>query len=238
MVAGTDGFFIAAPSDEDLAIAVEAWRNGQSRIELPQGSIWYRVISADSPVNVSRFATSCYASPALNRFSPVMAGGAIVPSAYAATSEATALWEVVLRDIRHSGARRIPVWATRDRYLCEVELNRPLLALDICRPRDVHLVVAGRRPPDLTAAWPSAYQTTRSWAQAIHDRLPGLNAICYESHQIAGKCVVVFDARDSTFELRGHPCRICDDPVRALVVQEALAAGAVIDFGDDDDEDS
>jgi len=237
MGGGTDAFTIALPTDEDLDAAAEAWTRGYSGVELPQGSVWYRIVSAASSSDATRFATECYASPALNRFTPLCRGGAIVPAAYAATAEDTALWEVVLRGIRHAGVRRVPVAATRDRYLCEVELNRPIRALDICRPRDSHLIVAGKRAPDLTAAWPAAYDVTRGWAQALFERLPGLEAICYESHQIAGRCVVFFPpGSEVVFDLRGKPLPVNEDPVRSASVALARMAGAVIDFGDDVDD--
>lgn len=237
MVGGTDAFSIVLPSDEDLDVATEAWVKGHSRIELAQGTVWYRVISADSLVDARRFACTCYASTQLCRFTPLRRDGVIVAAAYAATTEETALLEVVLRDIRHAGVRRVPVAATRDRYLCEVELSRPIRALDICRPRDALLIANGKRPPDLTAAWPAAYGVTRYWAQALFNRLSDVEAISYESHQVAGRCAVFFPPDDEPlFDLRGSPMVVTEDPVRAAVAGLARRAGAIVDFGDDEDD--
>jgi hypothetical protein len=74
MVGGTDAFTILLPSDEDLDVASEAWVKGHSQIELAPGTVWYRVISAGSSNDAQHFANTCYASTALNRFTPLRRG--------------------------------------------------------------------------------------------------------------------------------------------------------------------
>jgi hypothetical protein len=147
---------------------------------------------------------------------------------------------VILRNVRHEGVRRIPEHETRDRYLINVSLRRRLYLFDIRRPRDSHLVEPGKRAPDLTAAWPTAYDLTRRWAQALYDRLPNLDGIIYESHQVPGHCVVLYQHEKSEadlFTVAGDPEPIFAGTARQHLLKEARKAGVSVDFSDDDDGD-
>lgn len=238
MVGGTSRKRLPLPTRKDLAVAAHAWQELKSSVELDRGSIWHRVIAASSVAEARYFASHSYASTSLNRFTPLRDEDGVLASAYAASTEQIALWEVVLRGIRHEGLRRIPTSAVRDRYIIEVELTRAMRALSIRRPQDAFLVAPGKRPPDLTAAWPHMYGKTRAWAQALYDHIPGLDGILYESHQVAGDCIVLIQPSDSPiFEVRAEPEPLVREPVRSLLASEALSAGAVVDFGDDDDDD-
>jgi hypothetical protein len=62
-------------------------------------------------------------------------------------------------------------------------------------------VEPGKRASDLTAAWPSAYDLTPRWAQALTDRLPNLDGIIYESHQVVGHSVVLYQHDKSAADL-------------------------------------
>jgi len=157
----TDGFELSSPTEEDLDVAEAAWRDGRLLHEVSAGEPWWRVVRAKSPRQALEYAQICYASDANNRFTPVYAGGAITPSAYAGDTPEIALWEVVLRGIRHDGIRRVPQHETRDRYLVETSAIRTLKVLSLRRPEIANLVVPGKRAPDLTAAWPAAYDMTR-----------------------------------------------------------------------------
>jgi hypothetical protein len=114
-MAATDPLNLDPPTDEDLAAALSAWREGRLQHELAPGSLWYRILRARSAEEALKFARVCYPSDTNNRFSPVCKSGVIVPAAYAGDRPETAAWEVVLRDICHKGIRRIPEHESRDR---------------------------------------------------------------------------------------------------------------------------
>jgi hypothetical protein len=168
-----------------------------------------------------------------NRFSPVHKGGAIVPAAYAGDRPETAAGEVVLRDIRHRGIRRVPEHETRDRYLIEVRLLQPMLLADIRRPQVENLVEAGKHSPRLCSAPIYQYDQTRYWAQRLFDHIPEMRGLPYESHQVPGDCIVVF-ARDAmtVFEPVDDVISVRDNLVRDLLRREARRANAIVDFGD------
>lgn len=148
----TDPLYLDPPTDEDLTAAVQAWRDGRLLRKLPKRTRWYRILRASSPEEASQFACVCYPSDANNRFSPIRKSSALVPAAYAGDQPETVAWEVVLRDIRHKGARRVPEHRTRDRYLVKTSLARSMSVLDIRRPQIENLVVEGKHSPNLSAA--------------------------------------------------------------------------------------
>jgi hypothetical protein len=101
---------------------------------------------------------------------------------------------------------------------------RTLNLFDIRRPRDAYLVAPGKRAPDLSVAWPTAYDLTRSWAQASYDRLPDLDGIIYESHQVSGQCVVLYKPEKTTeplFTIQVIPQSIREGATRELLLREA-----------------
>jgi hypothetical protein len=165
----TEAFHLAPPTEEDLAVAETAWRSGRARYAMRTDDTWWRVLRASSQAEARQFASTGYASPVSQRFTPLYKGGQIVPAAYAGSTRAVSLWEAILRNVRHEGIRRIPEHQVRDRYLTEVSLQRRLHLFDIRRPRDSYLTAPGKRAPDLTAAWPQAYHLTCLWAQALYD---------------------------------------------------------------------
>lgn len=114
-MAATDAFELRSPSKDDLEAAAEAWRDKVNLHELPAGSTWHRVVTAVTPAQALEYAKTCYASDKLNRFTPVYTGGTIVPAAYAGSTAEVALWELVLRGIRHEGIKRVKEKETRDR---------------------------------------------------------------------------------------------------------------------------
>jgi hypothetical protein len=232
----TEAFHLRPPTDDDLAVAEAAWRSGEARCTLRTDDVWWRVLRAPSAEEAHRYATTGYPSPAPQRFTPIVKDAQIVPAAYAGSTRAVSLWEVILRNIRHEGIRRIPEREVRDRYLVSVTLCRPLRLFDVRRPHDTSLVMAGKRPPDLTAAWPAGYPITRAWAQALHARLPEIDGIIYESHQVSGHCAVFYrpPLDPLLFEITSDPHPVSREPVRTLLLKEARKARVAIDFGDDD----
>ena len=235
-MAETEAFHLESPTLEDLKVAERAWQEGTSRYMLHTDDSWWRVLRANDAPQAQSYARSLFASDKLNRFTPVRNGGSIVPAAYAGSTSKVAMWEIVLRGIRHSGIRRIPEHEIRDRFLVQVRPLRPLTLFDVRRPRDANLVAEGKRPPDLTPAWPSAYHLTRAWAQALYDTIPALEGIIYESHQVDGDCVVLFDTDGhEVFHDLASAQLISATPVREVLIREALKASAGVDFGTDDD---
>lgn len=229
----TEAFELPAPTAEDLEAATLAWHTSHSRRLLPTGSTWWRVLRSGSAAEAVTFAQTYYASDANNRFTPVYESGNIVPAAYAAQTRETALWESVLRFVRHEGIRRIPRRETRDRYLIEVKLTRDIQLLDIRRPCDMRLVAATKRPPELSRAWPQAYVATRAWAQALLAHIPEIEGLIYESHQISASCAVLYQrSRAVAFAADGIPLPVDAEPVRSMLEELADEAGAVVDFED------
>lgn len=229
----TDPLHLDPPTEDDLTVALDAWRDGRIRRELDAGARWFRILRAQSNHEALRFAAFCYPSDASNRFSPLRRSGLIVPAAYAGDQPETAVWEVVLRDIRHKGARRVPEHQTRDRYLVETRAVRGMSILDIRRPELENLVSAGKHSPSLSAAPSYLYDRTRHWAQHLLNRIPEMDGILYESHQIPGDCIVLYsDDVSRVFEPVASAVHVRDEPVRSLLRREAARVNAVVDFGD------
>jgi hypothetical protein len=231
-MAATKSFRISSPTTKDLNAAEAAWRDGRLVHELPADSTFWRVLRARPPDDPLGYAAMCYASDALNRFTPVVASGSIIASAYAGSAPEIALWEVVLRNIRHKGIKQVPQHETSDRYLVETRTTRALRLLDLRRPRDANLVAGRKRPPKLSAAPKSAYNITREWAQQLYTRIPEIDGLIYESHQFPGDCIVLFQPLDPrVFKPVGDAQLVSDEPVRSMLRKEAKKAGAVLDFG-------
>jgi hypothetical protein len=231
-MAGTRSFRISPPKPRDLDAAEAAWRNGTIVHEVPAGTTFWRVLRATPPADPLEYAKVCYPSDGTNRFSPIRKDGEIVPAAYAGSTAEIALWEVVLRDIRHQGIKRVSQHETSDRYLVETRTTRTLKLLDLRRPRDANLVAGRKRPPKLSAAPKSAYPVTREWVQQLYLRMPEIDGFIYESHQVPGDCVVLFQLEDpEVFRAVGAAQAVSEEPVRSILRKEAKKAGAVVDFG-------
>jgi hypothetical protein len=236
-MAGTEAFHLESPTAEDLKVAKRAWEAGTTRYTLRTDDSWWRVLRAKGASQAEDYARSLYPSDGLNRFTPVRQGACVVPSAYAGSTSRVALWEIVLRGIRHAGSRRVPEHEVRDRFMVQVRATRALTLLDVRRPRDANLVIEGKRPPDLTQAWPQGYGMTRGWAQALYDTISRLSGIIYESHQVDGDCIVLFETDDlEVFHVVGSAERISATPLRDVLISEALKASAGVDFGSDDED--
>src|SRR5262245_32467231 len=115
----TKSFRFAPPTTKDLDAAETAWRDGRLVHELLADTKFWRVLRAPTPAEALDYAKTCYRSDGKNRFTPVTARGDIVPAAYAGSTAEIALWEVVLRDIRHKGIKRVPRHEVSNRYLVE-----------------------------------------------------------------------------------------------------------------------
>ena len=222
---------LSAPTNNDLNAAETAWRDGRIAHRLPAYSTFYRVVRAVA-AHPLEYARTFYPSDLNNRFTPIRSHGKIIPSAYAGATRELALWETVLRNIRHQGIKRVPRHETSHRYLAEIRTTHSLKLLDIRRPRDANLVAGRKRPPKLTAAPMSAYNITRAWAQQLYTRIPEMDGLIYESHQLPGDCIVLFQPADpEVLTAVGEAVRVSDEPIRSLLRAEAKKAGAVVDFG-------
>ncbi len=234
-MAGTEGFELSPPTKEDLDTAEAAWNAGRTRHAVLKGSTWWRALRAPSEADAHAYAETCFASPNEARFSPVQVAGHVVPAAYAGSTPETALWELVLRGVRHEGRRRVPRHETLNRWLVELTLDRDLTLLTTRRPYDSQLVAEGKRAPELSRAWPHAYGTTRQWAQELVSRIPAIDGLLYESHQLNTDCAILYQsANPKVFSLVNRPVRVDKEPVRSMLKTEAGKAGAVVDFYDPD----
>jgi hypothetical protein len=213
--------------------AEEAWCDGRIVHELAAGSQFWRVLRAEPPANPLGYARICHPSDVRNRFTPIELDGRVVPSAYAGSTREIALWESVLRSIRHKGIKRVPQHETSNRFLVQTRTIRPLKLLDLRRPKDANLVAGRKRPPKLTAAPESAYAVTREWAQRLYTRIPKADGFIYESYQLPGDCIVLLQSRDPVaFRTVDSARPVSKEPVRTILRNEARQAGAVVDFGD------
>jgi hypothetical protein len=231
-MAATKSFRLSPPTVKDLDAAEAAWRDGRIVNNVPADTTFWRVLRAIPPADPLEYAKVCYPSDGKNRFTPVVALGKIVPAAYAGRTREIALWEVVLRDIRHKAIKRVRQHETSNRYLVEIRTTRALKLFDLRRPLDANLVAGRKRPPKLTAAPQSAYSLTREWAQQLYSRLPEIDGFIYESHQIPGDCIVLFQPTDpDVFKPVGTAQLVSEEPVRSILRREAKKAGAVVDWG-------
>jgi hypothetical protein len=231
-MAATKSFRLSSPTSRDLDAAESAWRAERVVHDVPAGTTFWRVLRVTPPADPLEYAKVCYPSDGKNRFTPIIALGKIVPAAYAGSTREIALWEVVLREIRHKGIRRVPQHETTNRYLIETATTRALSLFDLRRPLDANLVAGRKRPPKLSAAPKSAYDITREWAQQIYARLPEIDGLIYESHQVAGDCIVLFQQKDpEVFRPVGVAQLVGEEPVRSILRKESEKAGAVVDFG-------
>jgi hypothetical protein len=232
-MAAIKSFRLSPPTGRDLDATEKAWRDGRIAHELTAGTQFWRVVRALPPVDPLEYAKTCNPSDVKNRFSPIKMAGQIVPAAYAGSTPEIALWEVVLRGIRHKGIKRVPQHETSNRFLVQTLTIRSLTLLDLRRPRDANLVAGRRRPPKLTAAPESAYAVTREWAQQIYTRIPETDGLIYESHQVPGDCIVLFQPKNpKLFQPASSAKLVSEEPVRTILQKEAEKAGAVVDFGD------
>jgi hypothetical protein len=230
----TSAIELLPPTEEDLDAAEAAWRHGTIRHDVAEGSIFWRVLRGPSCEKVLEYAAVCHPSGGISRFSPVILDNGIVPSAYAGDRKGVALWEVPLRDIRHGGLRRIPTRHVKDRYLVQTRTKRGLRLLDLRRPTIASIVAPTKRPPDLSPAWPAAYDITREWTQRLYERMPFVDGFIYESHQVQGNCILLLQRADpEVFTTTGKANPLNEEPVRSILRSEARKAGAVVDFGDD-----
>lgn len=103
----TRSFRISPPTKKDLDVAEAAWRDGTLVHDVSVNTKCWRVLRAAPSADPREHAELCYPSVIDSRFTPIYQGGHIVAAAYAGSTPEIALWEVILRDIRHKGIKRV-----------------------------------------------------------------------------------------------------------------------------------
>lgn len=208
-------------------------------LSVAAGTRWFRIVGAIDAAQAERFVCTPNPTKSEARFSPILdAKGAVIPSAYAAATARIALWEVVLRDVRHKGVKNVPHSALAGRYLFEVQLLESAVFVNLERPVLQQLALPGERAPDLTPVWPSGYKVTVQWAQMLHEEATGAQGLLYESHQVPGRCFVLYQAHSAdVFAVVESFGSMSQGKPRAWLIEEAREAGVTVDFGDPDEDD-
>jgi hypothetical protein len=103
-----------------------------------------------------------------SRFSPLTAGGRVVPTLYGARSQTAALLETVFHDVHGLvGSRLITHLELAGRNLVGFELPERLVLYDL---RDDALERLGLERHQLVSTTAAHYPCTREWAEALHSR--------------------------------------------------------------------
>lgn len=105
------------------------------------------------------------------RFSPLVIGGEVVPTMYAAATQTVALLETSFHDVGEPGTRIISesLHLAR-RGLVALTPRQPLPLFDL---RDEALSLLGLSREQLVATTPDHYPCTREWAVTLHGRRVG-----------------------------------------------------------------
>ena len=102
------------------------------------------------------------------RFSPIMIGGILVPTMYAARAQTVALLETAFHDVHQTGTRHISErtqLATRG--LIAISVPERISLVDLTDPG---LTRVGLDRSQLVASSPAHYACTQEWAAALHER--------------------------------------------------------------------
>lgn len=107
---------------------------------------------------------------------------------YAADGFATAFAEAVVRD-RFEGRTRRYLYRSHLEQLCLTAINsgRELRLLDVRGAAAYELGV------DTDASRARDHRTGQAFSQAVHDRMPDIDAILFDSRLTAGTCVAIYE---------------------------------------------
>jgi RES domain len=208
----------AVPSAGKLSLLVD---------ELPAGTELLRVYDRRwGPLGFNPTASSA-------RFRPITdADRTIVPSAYLASDEETAIAESVLRGVsalaRGGIRRRIYAFEVDPLDMCRLRLERPVR---VARLHGLGLTRLGLRREDVIDCDEAEYPYTAEWAQAIWGARSRPHGIAWTSRQNdSGRAYVLWEGRVKRGTLTDPyaAVRFDRDPGRELVRQACVAAD--IDF--------
>lgn len=186
---------------------------------VPAGTELHRIYSIDYDGNA--FNPN---GKKLNRFSPIMHRGAVVPVLYAASTREAAIYETLFHDAHVKGARtktlrakvfekkRYGSWLTQ-RELTLATLHAPDLAK------------FGLTMDQLTATNSMYYVQTARWAEAIHTNHAAVDGLEWTSYRASpARAFVLFGDRVKSAELTsaGNEVVIAKD---AALYQEVIACG-------------
>ena len=163
------------------------------------------------------------------RFRPIHDGGKIVPTAYAANDEETALAEVLLRGVDALSDGRVPRLYRKE--VKDVEMVRLLPTRDIplARMNGQGLTRLKLLRSQVIDLYPPDYPYTASWAQALYDCPVDLAGIAWTSRQNdSGQAVILWEGPldpGQDLEQDGDVLALDSEPGLELVRQAAVAAG-------------
>lgn len=166
---------------------------------------------------------------ASGRFRPVYEAGKIVPTAYAAGDEETALAEVLLRGVDALSAGKAPRLYRKEVENIEMACLLPTRDFQLARMSGQGLVRLKLLRAQLIDLYPPDYPHTARWAQAIYNCPIDFAGIGWTSRQNdSGRAVVLWEGPldpEQDLELDGDVVALDSEPGLELVRQAAVNAG-------------
>lgn len=176
---------------------------------------WWRVHDA-------RFAPTAFNDSGQGdaRFSPLHAGGRLVPTLYAAATLEAALMETVLHDVPYPSEGHLHD-VDRDfdgpLVVSEIEIAKPLQLVDLTQ---LGLQRMGLKPSQMFETNADDHPRTRAWAAWLHGALPKAQGLVWMSARHAEHAaVVLFGDRVGAGVLKAATA---PRPLRDAQVAEAL----------------
>lgn len=148
-----------------------------TRFALPAGTRLHRIHAA-------AFDPDAF-NPGLgrpSRFAPLLtSAGAVIPTAYFATTLDCAAHESVFHEVPHDApVKTVPYDELRGRDHAELGTTVPLTLCPLFQPDLARLGIARA---DLIDTLPSAYAATARWAEAIHAADPAMQGLVWTSRR-------------------------------------------------------
>lgn len=166
---------------------------------------------------------------ASGRFRPVYDSGRVVPTAYAADDEETALAEVLLRGVDALSDGRPPRLYRKEVEGIEMVRLLPTREISLARMNGPGLTRLELLRTQLIDLYPPDYAYTAVWAQALYDCPADLAGISWTSRQNdSGRAVVLWQgplAPEQDLKQDGDVIALDSEPGLELVRQAAVTAG-------------
>lgn len=146
-------------------------------VEYPAGLVLHRAHLREYAGNSFN---PCQGPP--TRFAPIKDRyGNCVPSLYAGSSVAAAIYETVFHDIPAGASRKtVPLGQVTARLHSALVLGRVLRLVNL---REPDLNRWGLRREELVGSPPTHYSATAAWAQAVHHGFGGVHGLVWTSNQ-------------------------------------------------------